>query len=571
MIKNPSVKKLPNHLKEFIIDQHYEQYTGRNHAVWRYVMRRNLRYLSKVAHQSYINGLKMTGISIDDIPSLEKMNDILQKIGWGAVCVDGFIPPAAFMEFQKHQVLVIAADIRSIDQIEYTPAPDILHEAAGHAPIIADSEYAEYLRRFGEIGSKAFSSHYDHQLYEAIRHLSILKADPNSTEEEIKQAENAISVLENNPSLPSEMSLIRNLHWWTVEYGLIGSLKNPQIYGAGLLSSIGESVWALSDQVRKIPYSLEAMDYAFDITKPQPQLFVTPDFKHLNSILDEFAATMSMNIGGIHGMEKAIESKNLATAEFKSGLQISGVFTNIIVQGANVIYLQASGPSMLSYRNKMLEGHGPDYHQHGYGTALGKIIGAKKPMKRLTENNLKSLGIEIGKQAHIKFDSGLEVKGTLIGKLQKNDKLLLLSFENCEVQYQDQLLFQPEWGIYDLAIGEIISSVYPGVPDPESYGLKYEPPAEVTHKIKFSDNEKYLFGLYKQVRVLKDSTYTDATEELINEILAKFPKEWLLQLEALEFIDSSSFAFKSLKNNLQSDLFSISERKLIDLGIEMID
>lgn len=571
MIKNPSVNKLPNHLKEFIIDQHYEQYTGRNQAVWRYVMRRNLRYLSKVAHQSYINGLKMTGISIDNIPSLENMNDILKKIGWGAVCVDGFIPPAAFMEFQKHKVLVIAADIRSINQIEYTPAPDILHEAAGHAPIIADSEYAEYLRRFGEIGSKAFSSHFDHQLYEAIRHLSILKANPIAKAEDIKHAEDAISELENTPSLPSEMSLIRNLHWWTVEYGLIGNLENPQIYGAGLLSSIGESEWALSDRVKKIPYTLEAMDYAFDITKPQPQLFVTPDFKHLNDILDEFAATMSLNIGGIHGMEKAIESNNLATAEFKSGLQISGVFSHIIVQGANVVYLQAKGPSMLSYRNKMLEGHGPDYHQDGYGTALGKIIGAKKPMKRLTENNLKELGIEIGKPAHLKFDSGLEVRGILINKLHKNDKLILLSFENCEVQYQDQILFQPEWGIYDLAIGETIAKVYPGVPDPESYGLKYAPPAEVTHKIKYSDKEKHLFALYRQVRALKSTPSLNSNEDLINEILSDFPKEWLLQLEALEFIDSSSPAYDILKKNLQSKIFKEAERRLIDLGMEMMD
>ncbi len=62
------------------------------------------------------------------------------------------------MEFQEHKVLVVAADIRQINHIEYTPAPDIIHEAAGHAPIIADKKYAEYLRLFGEIGRKAFSS-----------------------------------------------------------------------------------------------------------------------------------------------------------------------------------------------------------------------------------------------------------------------------------------------------------------------------------------------------------------------------------------------------------------------------
>jgi len=376
MIKNPVVQALPEHLKDFIIDQNYERYTARNQAVWRYVMRRNLDYLSEVAHKSYIEGLRKTGISIDSIPSMERMNEILQNIGWGAVCVDGFIPPAAFMEFQKYKVLVIAADIRNINHIEYTPAPDIVHEAAGHAPIIADSDYAEYLRKFGEIGSKAFSSSYDYKLYEAIRHLSILKANPNTSDKDITHAENAINELEANPAPPSEMALIRNLHWWTVEYGLIGNLEKPQIYGAGLLSSIGESVWALSDKVKKIPYTLEAQDYSFDITKPQPQLFVTPDFEYLNSVLDEFASNMSLNNGGIEGINKAIESKNLATAVLRSGIQISGVFTNMIAEGSQIIYIQATGPSMLSYKDQVLEGHGPDYHEHGYGTAVGKLKGA---------------------------------------------------------------------------------------------------------------------------------------------------------------------------------------------------
>ena len=81
------------------------------------------------------------------------MNRILKDIGWAAVSVDGFIPPNAFMEFQAYNVLVIASDIRTIDHIKYTPAPDIIHEAAGHAPIIANPEYADYLRHFGEIGS----------------------------------------------------------------------------------------------------------------------------------------------------------------------------------------------------------------------------------------------------------------------------------------------------------------------------------------------------------------------------------------------------------------------------------
>ena len=203
---NKILSRLPAHLKEFIVEQHYDEYTAQNHAVWRYVMRKNIVYLKGVAHPSYLEGLKKTGISIDKIPRLEDMNKILAEIGWAAVTVDGFIPPNAFMEFQAYNTLVIAADIRTIDHIAYTPAPDIIHEAAGHAPIIANPEYAEYLRRFGEIGAKAISSGKDHELFEAIRHLSIIKEDPNTSDKEVLEAEKRIEHISQNMVEPSEMS-----------------------------------------------------------------------------------------------------------------------------------------------------------------------------------------------------------------------------------------------------------------------------------------------------------------------------------------------------------------------------
>jgi phenylalanine-4-hydroxylase len=170
---NSQVAKLPEHLKQFIVEQQYDHYTPVDHAVWRYVMRQNYSYLKDVAYYPYIPGLEAAGLTIERIPDLKDMNVALAKIGWGAVTVDGFIPPAAFMEYQAYRVLVIAADIRQINHIEYTPAPDIIHESAGHAPIIADKDYHEYLSYFGSIGAKAIFSSKDFELYEAIRHLSI--------------------------------------------------------------------------------------------------------------------------------------------------------------------------------------------------------------------------------------------------------------------------------------------------------------------------------------------------------------------------------------------------------------
>lgn len=567
---NPAVTRLPKHLKDFIIDQNYEHYTGRDHAVWCYVMRRNLKYLTNVAHSSYLEGLNRTGISINYIPSVQSMNEILKKIGWGAVCVDGFIPPASFMEFQMHKVLVIAADIRAVNQIEYTPAPDIIHEAAGHAPIIADEEYAQYLIKFGEIGSKAFSSAYDYELYEAIRHLSILKADPNSAVADIKEAEHKIELPEKNPAIPSEMSLIRNLHWWTVEYGLIGDIANPKIYGAGLLSSIGESVWALSDQVKKLEYSIDARDYSFDITKPQPQLFVTPNFKFLHDVLDEFASQMSLKIGGIHGLIKAIESKNPATAVLKSGIQICGVLDKVISSGSHIAYIRFIGPSMLCFGDKMLSGHGPETHAHGYGTPVGRVKGAGKPMRMHSTADLAKLCIIEGKKSEFEFQSGVQIKGVLHNVLHKDGNLILLSFTDCTVTYQDTTLFHPDWGIYDMAIGEEVISVYAGVADAERYGLKISPPAEITHRIDYSAEEKRLFDAYDKVRALKNNPLSIETEAFIKSIIAEYPQEWLLLLEALEFVGINNELGALINEHLTCFPYSADIKRLIHFGMEML-
>src|ERR1700744_3784093 len=324
---NPQVAALPAHLKQFIVDQNYEHYTPIDHAVWRYVMRQNYSYLKDVAYYPYIPGLEKAGLTIEKIPSLQEMNNALAKIGWGAVTVDGFIPPAAFMEYQAYRVLVIAADIRQLKHIEYTPAPDIIHESAGHAPIIADKDYHEYLSYFGSIGAKAMFSAQDYELYEAIRALSILKEMPDADPQEIKNAEDQVAYWQQNIGEPSEMALLSRLHWWTVEYGLIGTLDNPKIYGAGLLSSIGESSTCMQPNVKKLWYTSDAVNYTYDITKTQPQLFVTPTFQNLIDVLETFANTMSFRKGGVYGLQKAVDSKNTCTAVYSSGLQVSGTFS----------------------------------------------------------------------------------------------------------------------------------------------------------------------------------------------------------------------------------------------------
>lgn len=517
-------------------------------------MKQNTQYLKNVAHSSYLEGLAKTGISLDKIPSTEEMNRSLEKIGWAAVTVDGFIPPSAFMEFQKHKVLVIAADIRSANQIAYTPAPDIIHEAAGHAPIIADHEYAEYLRYFGEIGSKAFSSKSDYRIYEAIRHLSILKADPTTTSDKIEKAERLLTIEISNAGIPSEMSLIRNLHWWTVEYGLVGNMNNPKIYGAGLLSSIGESRSALKFDVTKIQYSIDAKDYSFDITAPQPQLFVTPDFKNLTNVLDEFANQMAFRNGGLDGIMKAIESGSAATLEYSSGLQVSGTFTDVIIHKGSAVYINTTGPTTLNYDNKMLPYESPEKHPHGFGSPIGKIKGTLAPTRFLTDNELIKLGIEKGKPSSFEFESGIKIEGNLLKVGRKNGILILLSFTNCRVTHHGRTLFEPGWGQYDMAIGENIVSAFSGPADPDGFGLTYEAPSEKTHQIVYNEEDLILHKLYDNVREIREKGKgSDLLPVIWNKLKSSYPEEWLLPTEIYE-ISKSNDSLSELSHEVKEYL-----------------
>ena len=551
---NVHLQKLPNHLLQYIVDQDYSKYTSVDQAVWRYVMKKNLDYLPKVIFGDYLQGLNKAGITIEKIPDLYGMNRILQDVGWAAVCVDGFIPPQAFMEFQAYKVLVIAAEIRQLKHLEYTPAPDILHEAAGHAPIIPDEKYSRYLQLFGEIGSNAFSSSTDLDLFESIRTLSILKEAPNSSSLEIEKAQKEVERIQKkaqNEEL-SEMSKIRNLHWWTVEYGLIGSLEKPKIYGAGLLSSIGESEWCMSSAVKKILYNIDASVVNFDITKPQPQLFVTPDFDHLINVLEEFASEMAYKKGGIDGLRKAISSNNISTIQYENGIQISGVFTELVSKNNDLVYIKTNGPTALSYLNKELKNHSTKNHPEGFGAPVGKI----------KNFNISSLSIDVlrkGSYVTFEYESGLLLSGKVVDFVLNNDKILIVTFMDCEIKYYDQILYDKSWGKYDLICAENIISCFPKAADKKSFPTKTYMYKSETIKVNYSQKEKDIHSLYKEVRDYRENQPDfNRLRVIFDSLIQKSSSEWLIILEIAQlaqksdnklFIDAKNYLIDLSNNN----------------------
>jgi phenylalanine-4-hydroxylase len=574
---NKAVQSLPKHLLQFAVDQRYQEYTPVDHAVWRFIMRQNIFFLKEYAHKVYFQGLLDTGISFERIPRIEEMNDILGRIDWGAVAVDGFIPPAAFMEFQAYKVLVIACDMRQIHHIEYTPAPDIVHEAAGHAPIIVDREYSNYLQRFGEVGAKAMQSRKDFELYEAIRHLSILKELPNSDPEEVEEATREVERRQKNLGEPSEMALLSRLHWWTVEYGLIGTLENPKIYGAGLLSSIGESVSCLEPKVKKIWYSIDAQNQPFDITTRQPQLFVCRDFQHLRDVLEEFANTMAYRVGGLEGIHKAIECNNIATCEYSSGLQVTGIFSEVLTdQNQQPMYLRSKSATALAFRYKELPGHGKKRHADGFGAPIGRWRNVNVAPENLSRDQLHSIGIVEGEKATIEFESGVKVSGRVEKILRQDGKLLLITFSNCSAKHADRVLFDPAWGEFDMAVGERINSVFNGAADKDAFLEVALVPKERTIKVPSDAKRKKLENLYQQVRDIRERKVGyERLGEIWETQQAQHPDDWLLSMEIFEILDDSGQQ-PELKERIAKFLNQVAatnkdKQTLVDWGFRLVE
>lgn len=549
---------LPNHLKKYVVEQDQTKYTPVDNAVWRFILRQLKAYLSVHAHESYVNGLAKTGISIEKIPSIDDISMKLKEFGWRAVPVSGFIPPAAFMELQALGVLPIASAIRSLKHLTYTPAPDIVHEAAGHAPILSHPEFSAYLKQYAQVAKKAIISKEDIDLYKAIRTLSDLKENPHSTPAEIKETEDKLNQVSKSMSHVSEAAELARMNWWTAEYGLIGPLENPKIFGAGLLSSVGESRLCLSSKVKKIPLSADCVKYSYDITEPQPQLFVTPDFKHLGVVLEDFAKTMAFKKGGPEGIQKAIKAQSVNTVELDSGTQISGQVVEALTGDKNQIaYLKFQGPCQLSYKDKEIPGHNRKYHSQGFGTPLGPF---KKfpdvPPENLTEDQWSSLGDTF------EFTSGVIVKGKIKYRYIQDSKVLVLTLENAKAEFRGQVLFEPSWGLFDLAIGSKVVSVFGGAADRTAFGetddfvVARVPEPQVLE----SDHLKHL--LYSEIRRLREGkvsgTHLESSLTSLLEQL-KAVDEWLPILEIYELV-VTRLPQSSLKNAAEEELKRISKK-----------
>ncbi len=586
MLAKKTLDRIPPQLATYVVDQDYEKYTARDHAVWRFIMRNAKEFLSEHAHPSYLSGLEKTGVPINYIPHVSEMDARLSEFGWGAVCVRGFIPPLVFLEFQSNRILPIAADMRSLEHFDYTPAPDIVHEAAGHAPILADQGYREYLAKYAQVARRAIFSIEDVRLYEAIRVLSDVKENPDSTPQLIMKAEEELHRAYQSITWVSEAAKVARMYWWSVEYGLIGDLKQPMLYGAGLLSSLGESRDCLDTKVKKVPFSLACIEASYDITEPQPQLFVAKDFSELMDVLEELEKSLAFRKGGVEALSLAHKAQSLCTVRLDSGIEVSGVLVEFTVEKDHVVFLKWGGPVQLCYEGSELKGQGRQRHPDGFSGPIGKWLGINdsKSPSDLSDNELVQIGLRVGQVSQLTTQAGFKIVGHLKSVTRNAEgKILLLSWVDCTVLRQDKVYFDPSWGEFDLAVGESVISVYGGPADWRSFGegdfgKSSTQPGRMT---PFLDREKQLFSLYQDLRSLREEAGQLGRENKIlqlqkiaEKVHSSYPEEWLIAIEIIELFHSLTLREedypwfdKMTKRVLDLTKYSKNQARFMQMGI----
>ena len=225
---------------DWTIPQNWEAFTREEHAVWDTLFERQAKLLPGRASKAFLRGLDALRLSESGIPNFDDLSERLMKLtGWQVVAVPGLVPDDVFFEHMANRRFVSGNFIRRADQLDYLQEPDVFHDVFGHVPMLADPVFADYLAAYGRGGLRALE----------------LGALPQ----------------------------LARLYWYTVEFGLVQEDDGQRIFGAGIVSSSAESVFALDDpSPHRIAFDLErVMRTEYRIDDFQQNYFVIPSFEEL--------------------------------------------------------------------------------------------------------------------------------------------------------------------------------------------------------------------------------------------------------------------------------------------------
>ncbi|HVU02399.1 MAG TPA: aromatic amino acid hydroxylase [Polyangiaceae bacterium] len=563
---------VPPHLRKFVVRQDYEQYTEEDQAVWRFVVMQTHARLLDTAHGAYRSGFAATGIQVDRIPRIEDVDAGLSRFGWRAVCVDGFVPPRAFQEFQAAGILPIAADIRTSRHLTYTPAPDIIHEAAGHAPFLAEPHFARYLRRIGEVARTAFGRPADGRVYDAIYLLSEVKENPASTPFEVAAAERALERERAAAAgFVSESARIARLYWWTAEYGLVGTPTDYRLYGAGLLSSIGEAFFLRLPEVRKVPLSAACVDVDYDITRAQPQLFVARSLSQLDEVLDEVSGTLACRKGGAAALREALASEDLATLVLDSGAEVVGTVSRIHEQGGRVEFVELRGPVAVARAGACLE-------DMPRVSSLVLPLGNLEDGTPLSALSPDAVGRHVDSRGilRLSLSSGASVSGRLLAVAPSREgRVFVVLLADVEIRRGEAVTFRHA-GPCPLALGERVVTARAGAAS--GFFEPTAPPETTVPKPRtFDPEQRELQSLYVRALAALRSPGGGAVRAEFRAIADRldvaFPDEWLLRwnlLESLVKLGERSDLVARLESDLERLELRFDRREPIATGLEYV-
>jgi phenylalanine-4-hydroxylase len=231
---------------DWIIPQDWAHYSPQDHATWDTLFARQSAMLPGRASEAFLRGIDVLKLSKPGIPDFAELSErLMTATGWRVVAVPGLIPDDVFFDCLANRVFVSGNFIRQPDQLDYLQEPDVFHDVFGHVPMLADPVFADYMVAYGKGGQRAGS-------------LGALKR-------------------------------LARLYWYTVEFGLVREGGNLRIYGSGIVSSHGESLFALDDpSPNRIGFDLKRVmrtDYRID--DYQQSYFVIPSFDDLLRITVE--------------------------------------------------------------------------------------------------------------------------------------------------------------------------------------------------------------------------------------------------------------------------------------------
>jgi phenylalanine-4-hydroxylase len=220
-------------------------YTEEEQGIWRHVATRLEKLHQKHASPFYLRAKRDLGISTDRIPQLSEMSRRLKELtNFRLAPIEGLVDTRAFLSWLSWRTMLSTQYIRHHSRPEYTPEPDIVHEAIGHIPMFTNQAFADYSQYIGH-GARVAN---DKQIEELGR-----------------------------------------LYWFTVEFGLVEHEGEVKAYGAGLLSSFGELEHAFSDKVERRPFDLEqVIDHDYTYSDMQPVLYVIPSYAELKEVTREY-------------------------------------------------------------------------------------------------------------------------------------------------------------------------------------------------------------------------------------------------------------------------------------------